>query len=123
VVFVRDMTDTMYNSRMPPFVSHFAGTDLVIEHIEKYWCPSVTSVSFLGGEPFRFRDDRRPRVTFLIGEDEYRTWETLPAFAAKELRWRGLDVRIVQEENGAFPELIPPVGESDLLVVSVRRRP
>ncbi len=29
VVFMRDMIDTMYNSRMPPHVSHFAGTDLI----------------------------------------------------------------------------------------------
>jgi hypothetical protein len=56
VVLVRDMTDTMYNHRMRPFVDHFAGTDLVIEHVEKYWCPSIESTDFLGGEPFRFAD-------------------------------------------------------------------
>jgi nicotinamidase-related amidase len=54
VVLVRDMTDTMYNHRMRPFVDHFAGTDLVIVHIEKYWCPSIESTDFLGGKPFRF---------------------------------------------------------------------
>lgn len=59
VVLVRDMTDTMYNSRMKPFVDHFSGTDLVIEHVERHWCPSVTSVDFLGGSPFRFREDAR----------------------------------------------------------------
>jgi hypothetical protein len=59
VVLVRDMTDTMYNSRKSPFVSHFAGTDLIVEHIEKYWCPSITSVDFLGGEPFHFQADKR----------------------------------------------------------------
>ncbi len=58
VVLVRDMTDTMYNSRRSPKVSHFRGTDLVIEHVEKYWCPTVTSTDFLGGEPFRFQDDK-----------------------------------------------------------------
>lgn len=35
---MRDLTDTMYNPERPPGVSHFAGTDLVIEHVEKYWC-------------------------------------------------------------------------------------
>src|SRR5207249_2329874 len=43
VVLVRDMTDTMYNPKRAPFVSHFTGTDLVVEHIEKYWCPTITS--------------------------------------------------------------------------------
>jgi nicotinamidase-related amidase len=54
VVLVRDLTDTMYNHRMKPYVDHFAGTDLVIEHIEKYWCPSIESTDLVGGKPFRF---------------------------------------------------------------------
>jgi nicotinamidase-related amidase len=58
VALVRDMTDTMYNSRRPPNVSHFRGTDLVIEHVEKHWCPTITSTDFLGGRPFRFRGDK-----------------------------------------------------------------
>jgi len=48
VVLMRDLTDTMYNSRMHPFVSHFTGTDLIIEHIEKYICPTITSTVFTG---------------------------------------------------------------------------
>jgi len=59
VMLMRDLTDTMYNSRMKPFVSHFTGTDLVIEHIEKYWCPTITSADFLAGKPHRFRNDAR----------------------------------------------------------------
>ncbi len=43
VVLVRDLTDTMYNSRMHPHVEHGVGTKLVIHHIEKYWAPTVTS--------------------------------------------------------------------------------
>jgi nicotinamidase-related amidase len=46
-VLVRDLTDTMYNPRMRPFVSHEQGTELVVAHIEKYWCPSTTSESIL----------------------------------------------------------------------------
>ncbi len=42
-VLVRDLTDAMYNPAMPPHVSHERGTELVIEHIERHWCPSVLS--------------------------------------------------------------------------------
>lgn len=42
-VLVRDLTDAMYNPERPPRVSHAAGTDLVIQYIEKYWCPSMLS--------------------------------------------------------------------------------
>ena len=59
VMLIRDLTDTMYNSRMKPFVDHFRGTDLVIEHVERYWCQTITSVDFVGGAPFRFREDAR----------------------------------------------------------------
>lgn len=42
-VLVRDMTDAMYDPKDPPRVAHEQGTELVIEHIEKYWCPSALS--------------------------------------------------------------------------------
>ena len=41
VVLVRDLTDAMYDPRQPPFVSHARGTEMVVEHIEKFWCPSI----------------------------------------------------------------------------------
>ncbi len=47
-VLVRDLTDAMYNPKMRPFVGHAEGTDLVIQHIEKYWCPSTTSAELMG---------------------------------------------------------------------------
>lgn len=59
VVLVRDLTDTMYNHRMEPKVSHFAGTDLVVEHVEKYWCSTIASTDLVGGEPFRFAAAQR----------------------------------------------------------------
>lgn len=43
VVLARDLTDAMYDPRERPYVSHSRGTELVVEHIEKYWCPSILS--------------------------------------------------------------------------------
>ena len=57
VALMRDLTDTMYNSRRKPYVNHFVGTDLVAWHIEKYWCPTMTSDQIIGGRPFRFAGD------------------------------------------------------------------
>ncbi len=64
VALVRDMTDSMYNSRRKPFVDHFTGNDLVTWHIEKYWCPTITSDQVLGGQPFRFGADTKPARVF-----------------------------------------------------------
>ena len=58
VALVRDLTDAMYDPRDEPRVSHKRGTELVIEHIERYWCPSVVS-----GDLVRLGDDPESRVS------------------------------------------------------------
>jgi hypothetical protein len=42
-ILLRDLTDAMYDPQAAPFVSHERGTELVIEHIERHWCPSALS--------------------------------------------------------------------------------
>jgi hypothetical protein len=37
----------MYEPSSRPFVSHAAGTELVIEYIEQHWAPTVTSTQVL----------------------------------------------------------------------------
>ena len=59
VALMRDMTDTMYNPQRPPGVDHFTGTDLVVAHVERYWCPTFTSADLTGEKPFRFVADKR----------------------------------------------------------------
>lgn len=123
VVLMRDLTDTMYNSRSAPRVNHFTGTDLVVEHIEKYWCPSITSADFLGSPPFRFPADERPHLAMVMAEDEYQTEQTLPAFALAEL---GRDFRLsLVFGDDASKNTLPGLevlDEADLALISVRRR-
>jgi nicotinamidase-related amidase len=56
VALIRDMTDTMYNHKRPPGVNHFRGTDLMVEHVEKHWCPSFTSTDLTGRPAFQFKE-------------------------------------------------------------------
>ena len=123
VVLVRDLTDTMYNPAMRPYVSHFSGTDLIVEHVEQYVCPTISSDQVLGDAPFRFRQDNRPHAVLLIGEQEYQTARTLPAFAKKHL-YQDLKISYVvadQADMHHFPG-IDVARDADLLIVSVRRR-
>lgn len=116
-VLVRDLTDSMYNPAKKPFCSHRRGTELVIGHIETYIAGSVDSRELLG-------QSTAPHVVFMIGEDEYETWETLPAFAKSELEPRGMKCTFVhadKQDKNLFPGL-EVVRGADLLVVSVRRR-
>lgn len=42
-ILLRDLTDAMYGPQDAPHVTHVAGTELVIEYIEKYWAPTALS--------------------------------------------------------------------------------
>jgi len=44
---VRDLTDAMYNPARPPHVTHDEGTRLVVDYIEKHWCPTILSADML----------------------------------------------------------------------------
>jgi nicotinamidase-related amidase len=59
IALMRDLTDTMYNPDRPPGVDHFTGTDRVVAHVERYWCPTIVSTDITGKVPFRFREDSR----------------------------------------------------------------
>jgi len=124
VVLMRDLTDTMYDPTQAPFVSHFSGTDLMVEHVEKFVCPSITSDQILGGTPSRFSGDKRPHLVFVIAEDEYRTELSLPAFIAQEKLLHQYHVSYVLD-SGEDRNILPGLGilkQADALFVSVRRR-
>jgi hypothetical protein len=46
-ILVRDLTDAMYDPQDSPKVTHQVGTELVIQHIEKYWAPTMLSKDLL----------------------------------------------------------------------------
>ncbi len=122
-VLVRDLTDTMYNPQRWPYVNHFSGTDLIVEHIEKYVCPTITSDQLLGGQPFRFRDDDRKHVAVVMAEDEYQTETTLTEWARRHLQ---RDFRLsLYYEDADDPRQIPGIetlDQADVAVLSIRRR-
>lgn len=59
VVLLRDMTDSMYSPKSWPYVDHFTGHDLVLDHVEACICPTITSDQLLGGQPFKWKGDDR----------------------------------------------------------------
>lgn len=125
VALVRDMTDTMYDPKKAPYVSHYRGTELIVDHIEKYVAATVTSDQILGGEPFRFQWDVPTRVTIAIAEPGYHTEKTLPALAGSI--WspeRGYEVTVIQGDPARhdLPGLVEALKTAEVLVTSVRRQ-
>jgi nicotinamidase-related amidase len=50
VVLCRDLTDSFH--RDPGH--HFSGLEKIIGHVERYWCPTISSESITGERPFSF---------------------------------------------------------------------
>ena len=76
------------------------------------------------GTPFSPPPDRL-HVVFMIGEDEYHTWETLPEFAKKELDPNKYYVTVINadpNDKNSFPGLVGALQTADLLFLSTRRR-
>ncbi len=121
VLLVRDLTDTMYNPRMPPKVPHVRGTELVIEHIEKYVCPTITSGDLLGGPASRFEEDRRPHVAFLVSDDHYHADKTLPVFAEMLREKHGCYCTVLHGQGTSNIPATDELEAADCLVLYVRR--
>ncbi len=121
VVLVRDLTDTMYNHRKAPCVSHVRGTELMIAYIEKYICPTITSTDLLGGATFRFQADRRPHVVLVSYEDEYRSAETLPCFAQELSERFGCYCSFLLGEQSTGIRGLEELATADVLILYMRR--
>jgi nicotinamidase-related amidase len=128
VVIMRDMTDTMYNPKMAPKVNHFAGTSVVLEFIEKFICPTIASTDLTAKPPFRFAADTRPKVVFVMAENEYRSEQCLPQFARLLENQFGLSCDFaagVSQPKGSEAhriENLQTLADADLGVIYVRRR-
>ncbi|MFO0903984.1 MAG: ThuA domain-containing protein [Pirellulales bacterium] len=118
VVLMRDMTDCMYNPARWPYVSHYAGNDLIISHVERYVCPTVTSDQILGGQPFQFAKDARPRLALLIAEEGYQTDATLPTWVRERLS----SSFQVDAYLGSGVDRRLALDDVDVLLLSVRRK-
>jgi lysophospholipase L1-like esterase/nicotinamidase-related amidase len=102
VVLMRDLTDTMYNPLQWPYVSHFRGTELFLQHVEKHICPTVTSDQFLGGLPFSFSAATAgpPRIQILLLGDST-TEASLPKrLAPDEPQFEdGIRIRLASDKD------------------------
>jgi nicotinamidase-related amidase len=55
-VLCRDLTDAFHRDPR----GHHWGTEQTVAHIERRWCPSITSDQLVGGAPFHFLDAPAP---------------------------------------------------------------
>jgi nicotinamidase-related amidase len=129
VVLMRDLTDSMYNPKRWPYVDHFTGHDLVVSHVERYVCPTITSDQIVGGRPFASAFDRRETREVMsladVSDDDPKPhdhWQTIrlpldgsaPAAETNgsEVTWLRCTVRLPSEWTSDTPmSLLMPAGD------------
>jgi nicotinamidase-related amidase/type 1 glutamine amidotransferase len=128
VVLMRDLTDTMYDSKQWPKVSHFTGNSLINEYIERYVCPTIVSSYFTGEKQFRFKNDKRSVVAFITAENEYHTNQRFPEFAHELLLTKNVNCEFaigkpLPKGPGIHNiENLQILKDADLVITCIRRR-
>lgn len=103
------------------------GSAVIQRYLERHIALSFESRQLIGAAGMgRFAGDRRPHVVFVMAEQEYKSEETLPAFAKA---WLERDFRctflFAQANRGPGRNHVPGLDalyDADLLVLSMRRR-
>jgi nicotinamidase-related amidase len=101
------------------------GTALVQCFLEHQVAPSIESRQILAAAAPATRD-RRPHVAFVIADDEYKSEQTLPAFAKEHLE-KDFGCTFCVAKGNQPPERndipgLEALYDADLVVLSVRRR-
>jgi type 1 glutamine amidotransferase/nicotinamidase-related amidase len=127
-VLLRDLTDTMYNSRKHPYVTHFTGTDLIVEYIERYVCPTIASTDLTHKAPFKFKEDKRDRIVLISAESEYDADQSFTKLAHELMLEYNMSCQILQgstAKQGPQRNYIPQMEhllDADLVMLFARRR-
>lgn len=103
VVLMRDMTDCMYNPKRWPFVDHFTGNDLIVSHVERFVCPTITSDQILGGQPFRSKYDNRTEgdvISIPVAEVNDDTYQNQWTTAQLDTSWKEQMRSKIQQHGG-----------------------
>lgn len=132
LLFVADLVEAIMANGVDPVkrtpdpnFTPAKGTALVQRFLEQHVAPSIESRRLLAAAAPDARDSR-PHIVFVIADDEYRSEQTLPAFAKAEL---AKDFRctfcVAKGHQPPARNDIPGLDalyDADLLVLSVRRR-
>lgn len=92
-----------------------------IKHIERSHCPTIDSCDWLDKPAFRFPEDKRPHVAFLVSDDHYHADKTLPVFAGELAAGQGFYTSVLHGEGTNTFAHMAELQTVDVLIVYVRR--
>jgi nicotinamidase-related amidase len=132
LLFVADLVEAIMANGVDPVTrtpdpnfTPAKGTALVQRFLEQHVAPSIESRQLLAAAAPGARDSR-PHIVFVLADDEYRSEQTLPAFAKEQLEKNFRCTFCLAKGNeGASRNDVPGLEalyDADLLVFSMRRR-
>ena len=96
---------------------------MIVEYIEKYVCPTITSGHLRAARRSRFAEDKRPNVVFVVWEDEYHAAQSLTGFAdLLRDRYGCRCTVLVGEKEPATSPGCEELDAADLMVLFARRK-
>jgi nicotinamidase-related amidase len=132
LLFVADLVEAIMANGVEPVTrapdpnfTPAKGTALAQRFLEQHVAPSIESRQLLAAASSG-AGDRRPRVVFVIADDEYRSEETLPIFAEacleRDFRCAYCVAKGGQPRDRNDIPGLEALYDADVLVLSVRRR-
>jgi len=134
VIFVSDLVQAITANALHPAkktpdlnFTPAKGSALVQRYLERHIAPSFESRQLIAAANMdAFAHDKRPHVVFVLAEQEYGSYETLPAFAnkylEKDFRCTCLHAKADSGEGRNYVPGLEAMYDADVLVLSMRRR-
>ncbi|MDR2642644.1 MAG: ThuA domain-containing protein [Planctomycetaceae bacterium] len=114
VVVVRDLINI-------PNAKSYLDREKIIIELEKQGVKTISSVDLLGGQAFRYADDKRPHVVVMISDDHYQADTWMPPLIEKFQNENELYFTILHGEGGNIFHGIDELDTADSIVIYFRR--
>lgn len=115
IVLIRDLTDFP-----SPEKTHFEREKQIIE-LEKRGFATFSSTDLLGGQAFRYSDDKRPHLAVMVSDDHYKADIWLPVLMEEFGQKQDWYLTVLHGEGGASFRGMDELETVDSLIVYVRR--
>ncbi|MDR1483613.1 MAG: ThuA domain-containing protein [Planctomycetaceae bacterium] len=114
VVVIRDLINI-------PNAKNYLDREKIIIELEKQGVKTISSVDLIGGQAFRFADDKRPHVVVMISDDHYKADTWMPPLIEKFQNENEIYFTILHGEGGNIFHSIDELDTADSLVIYFRR--
>ncbi|MDR2762444.1 MAG: ThuA domain-containing protein [Planctomycetaceae bacterium] len=118
-----DLTDTIVIRDLVniPKAKTYLDREKIIIDLEKQGVKTISSVDLIGGQAFRYADDKRPHVVVMISDDHYKADTWAPPLIEKFQSEGELYFTILHGEGGNIFHGIDELDTADSLVIYFRR--